>query len=324
MAGDSTLLIWTQSYDPDPDDIITYTVQIDDDYNFDTPLIDSSGIEDDTLEFGVVGIPLGYFSGADSLESETQYYWKVFAVDSYGLISGWDYSRFTYIDAVYVWPGDLDNNGLVEAWDVMPLASYWNQTGPSRAEIDFSWGAHEVDIWDIPEATFADANGNGLVEIQDFLPICINWNKSHIASSQIVFNPDNFDIEENRVILETIFEQVKNARNGPRAEIRNFLANLLSIELPLEFSLNQNYPNPFNSSTVINYTIPYTDQINLTVYNIKGQQVKELADGFRRAGNYSVAWNGVNDSGNKTASGIYFIKLKTSDYSSVKMMTILK
>jgi hypothetical protein len=82
---------------------------------------------------------------------------------------------------VDVWPGDLNNNGVVDTLDILPLAdpSNWLQQGIPRDSIDYGWFAHTVQVWDLSPATYADADGSGRVDIEDFFPICLNWGMTH-------------------------------------------------------------------------------------------------------------------------------------------------
>ena len=83
--------------------------------------------------------------------------------------------------------------------------------------------------------------------------------------------------------------------------------------LPQSFTLNQNYPNPFNSSTVIRFALPTTADVDLSIFNLAGQQVATLADGIRAAGTYTLHWDGRDDDGQPLASGVYLYRLRTGD-----------
>jgi hypothetical protein len=85
------------------------------------------------------------------------------------------------------------------------------------------------------------------------------------------------------------------------------------------FNLQQNFPNPFNPSTTINYSLPVSGNVKLTVYNILGRKVATIVDGYKAAGNYSVLFNGSN-----LASGIYMYRLEAGNYSFVKKLTLIK
>jgi len=88
--------------------------------------------------------------------------------------------------------------------------------------------------------------------------------------------------------------------------------------IPSAYSLNQNYPNPFNASTNIAFGLPKSGDYTITVYNVTGQVVREIA-GAGNAGNNFVT---VDMSGE--ASGVYFYKLNASNFSNTKKMIYLK
>ncbi|MCD4695833.1 MAG: T9SS type A sorting domain-containing protein, partial [Bacteroidales bacterium] len=90
------------------------------------------------------------------------------------------------------------------------------------------------------------------------------------------------------------------------------------------FALEQNFPNPFDSYTWINYVLPESSNVLLSIYNVRGELVCTLQNGQQTAGKYSVEWNGLNDSGNPMSSGIYFYRLQTEDFIETKKMFMLK
>ncbi|MCD6162228.1 MAG: T9SS type A sorting domain-containing protein [candidate division Zixibacteria bacterium] len=92
-----------------------------------------------------------------------------------------------------------------------------------------------------------------------------------------------------------------------------------NIALTAAYSLSQNYPNPFNAQTAINFALPEASDVELSVYNILGQKVATLVDGFKQAGYHTVSWKAVN-----VSSGIYYYKITTGDFIKVNQMTLLK
>jgi hypothetical protein len=70
-----------------------------------------------------------------------------------------------------------------------------------------------------------------------------------------------------------------------------------------------NYPNPFNPTTTIKFSLAEKGNVELTIYNIKGQKVKKLAKDFLDKGEHSVIWNGDDELGKTVSSGIYFYRL---------------
>ncbi len=107
------------------------------------------------------------------------------------------------------------------------------------------------------------------------------------------------------------------------------LANPLSVngdgsQLPTQFALGQNYPNPFNPTTEIRFDLPSRSHVNLSVYNLLGQRVRQLLDEERRAGSWIVSWNGSDDNGNAVSSGVYFFKMEAGNFTDTRKMMLLK
>jgi len=95
-------------------------------------------------------------------------------------------------------------------------------------------------------------------------------------------------------------------------------------ELPLTYELHQNYPNPFNSSTVIQFDIPQAASVRLEIYNLLGQVVRTLYDGYLDAGSHRLIWNGLDDRGVQVTSGIYFYRLQGDGFDKAKRMVLVK
>ncbi len=94
--------------------------------------------------------------------------------------------------------------------------------------------------------------------------------------------------------------------------------------LPKTFALSQNYPNPFNPTTKISFDLPVRSQVTLTVYNVLGQRVITLVNEKLAAGKYVADWNGRSSGGNEAASGIYFYRLHSEQFTQTKKMVLLK
>ena len=85
------------------------------------------------------------------------------------------------------------------------------------------------------------------------------------------------------------------------------------------YELFQNYPNPFNPSTTIQYDLPEDVKVVLEVFDIQGQKVKTLVNGFKKTGYYEVIFDGSH-----LASGVYIYKIKAGDFSQAKRMLLIK
>ncbi|HUI30019.1 MAG TPA: M4 family metallopeptidase [Candidatus Acidoferrales bacterium] len=88
---------------------------------------------------------------------------------------------------------------------------------------------------------------------------------------------------------------------------------------PLKFELGQNYPNPFNPSTVIGYQLAAVGHVTLSVYDILGRKVMTLVDGVETPGNHEVRFDGSS-----LASGVYFYRLTTDNFSATKKLVLMK
>lgn len=91
------------------------------------------------------------------------------------------------------------------------------------------------------------------------------------------------------------------------------------IGIAEDYKLEQNYPNPFNPSTTITFSIRKSDFTSLKVYDILGKEVATLVNGNLSAGTYSADFDA-----SQLTSGVYFYKLETSEFSSVKKMSLIK
>ncbi|GEM_PF-4937407 len=73
-------------------------------------------------------------------------------------------------------------------------------------------------------------------------------------------------------------------------------------------------PNPFSASTSIGLELDKSGRTEVSIYNLKGQKIITVADGFKEAGKHVVTWNGIDSKGNKAGSGIYLIRVKGEGY----------
>jgi hypothetical protein len=94
--------------------------------------------------------------------------------------------------------------------------------------------------------------------------------------------------------------------------------------LPTDVSLEQNYPNPFNPTTEIAYALPDARNVDLTVYNLLGQNVRNLISGTQEAGFHKIIWDGKDGADHTVPSGIYFYKLEAGNFSQSMRMVFLK
>lgn len=98
--------------------------------------------------------------------------------------------------------------------------------------------------------------------------------------------------------------------------------------IPDEFVLRQNYPNPFNPATTIEFHVPFTSSVSLSIFNLLGQKIKLLLKGAYEPGNYKIEWNGRDQRGKKVGSGLYFYRVLVEDghgaFMQMKKMILLR
>jgi hypothetical protein len=94
--------------------------------------------------------------------------------------------------------------------------------------------------------------------------------------------------------------------------------------VPIEFSLGQNYPNPFNPRTKMKYSLPRYAEVNITIYNVLGQEVVVLLNKQKEYGYHVISWDGNDEYGKQVASGVYFARLTTESFTQTKKMLLLK
>ncbi len=119
--------------------------------------------------------------------------------------------------------------------------------------------------------------------------------------------------------------------NAGVVRLANLVNNTTSVKeavvhsfQPKEFILYDNYPNPFNPSTSIVFDLKYDSNIQLSIYNIRGELVKNITSCSCQAGSHIAYWDGKNQNGKSAVSGIYIYRLVTDNFSVSKKMMLLK
>jgi hypothetical protein len=89
--------------------------------------------------------------------------------------------------------------------------------------------------------------------------------------------------------------------------------------LPKKQISHQNYPNPFNPKTIINYELPITNYVDISIYNLLGQKVATLVNERQQAGFHQVEWDA-----SRFSSGVYYYRLEVGQFQEVKKMILLR
>ncbi|MBL7148612.1 MAG: T9SS type A sorting domain-containing protein [Candidatus Cloacimonetes bacterium] len=138
-----------------------------------------------------------------------------------------------------------------------------------------------------------------------------------------------YDIYAERVFYEDVIEYQVEVFDGQFTQVFIPMNELVGIEentiIPLANDFNlSNYPNPFNPETTISFDLASNANVEISIYNIKGQKVKTLVNKILPAGEHTTIWNGKDSNNKRVGSGIYFYKLEAGGYQKVKKMLLLK
>lgn len=198
---------------------------------------------------------------------------------------------------------------------------------------DFFGNAANLRVFDLhteSELEFAlfGPNADGLVEPGNKIVLLDSLDGEIIATFEIEFeepqtgdpiSPGENDvfqlITKNRFTSEDIYEfttsdWITGTRHSP--------------VLPITTQLLPNFPNPFNPSTTIEYYLPKSSLVQIRIYNLRGQMVKELVHDVQNPGTNRVIWNGMDNKGKKVASGVYLYELQTHQAHLVRKMILLR
>lgn len=242
----------------------------------------------------------------------------------------------TFITGAAIWPGDTDHNGIVDERDVLPIGRYFEVEGPPRRDDDRVWSRHLARVvlgenaWTPYTAIYADADGNGAVEAEDICGVADNWLKTIAGSERVGKGVDYGDLAGQSggwdwgVIRRALIDCPESRGRTELIGVLDAMAGTPATVLPDDVVLYQNRPNPFNPTTIIEFNLPKADWISLTVYNIRGQQVRRLFEGTLPAGHTQKAWDGLDDRQQSVATGVYYYVLRTSSGRVGRTMVLLR
>ncbi|MFH1069711.1 MAG: FlgD immunoglobulin-like domain containing protein, partial [Candidatus Glassbacteria bacterium] len=211
-----------------------------------------------------------------------------------------------------------------------------NQDGMVGMDDIVEWALEHMESLGYVEPCL-DRNGDGMVKINDAIALLIDIRmgtcpemmgpmlagaQSGRTGSRKVESLSREQIE----FLENLMVQLNLTPEEQAAYLLAIHGDAGKSALPKAFALAQNWPNPFNPSTTISYSVPEgnAEKVTLRVYDLRGKLVKTLVDQVREAGAYSVYWDGTDESGRQTASGVYFYRLSAGSFTQTRKMVLLK
>jgi len=243
---------------------------------------------------------------------------SVFFTDSLnGWVGTWDYDNSQFYrtrDGGLSWELVLENVGSrgfpsiqfidsFNGWTVGFQKVYRTQDGGS------SWEEINNDLRRPIDMKFADKNNGWLLifpsSIYKTSDSGYTWEKQASPVSWLLNEIGILDA--NHGIAVGSDGQIIKTENGGITELEGKTTYKV---IPDNYVLSQNYPNPFNPSTSIQYNLPATSDVTLTIYNMMGQKVRSLKSSGALPGTQSFTWNGTNENNERVASGIYIYRLR--------------
>ena len=88
---------------------------------------------------------------------------------------------------------------------------------------------------------------------------------------------------------------------------------------PSQFALHVNYPNPFNPETTLAFELKTSEIVSLVIYDLIGQEIARLVDGFKSPGLHRITWNAES-----LPSGIYFARMTTGAFTQTQKLLLIK
>ena len=234
--------------------------------------------------------------------------------------------------------GDMDENGILNILDVIRIV---NQIlGLARSNDFNSDNIGVIDVVrennDLVLSIYSEADYSG---VQLMINSQYNYNVSLKDNSHITLK-DNYINGEKRVLAYSMFNDIFD---GHKAEftvegginlsldnIKVIVSDIYGNEIQTEyneleinseflFGIDSIYPNPFNPSTDIDFSIPEAGYVKLSVYNIQGQEVDVVFEGYQDSGLHSYTWNA-----SEFASGIYYFNLNSNDKLNIAKAMLIK
>lgn len=282
---------------------------------------------EDSLRYCLKSYSLDLESTVDSLDSEEGF----FHGDSYGDIH---YEHYPNELKCLIENDKMNNSQKVIYYNILDNWNNGNFGTYKGFTADFSQQIWEEVIDNVP----SDPNEDAIL-----ISTCLSTNQNDYV---LVFRYDNSLQLINKETGETItnyncdiqpvsilqldteellfFEHsydVFNIYTIDEASVSSEFENILEN---VDYTSLHNYPNPFNPETTISFNLDEVEKVELEIFNIRGQKVKQLVSIQLPAGKHSIIWDGKDSYDKQVSSGIYMYKLKVGDFQQTKKMILLK
>lgn len=179
---------------------------------------------------------------------------------------------------------------------------------------------HDIEPLDNAYIQVSSNNGTNWTSVKYYYGQQLSWKQEVLDITELANRSPQLKI---RYIIVTNASTTADGIYIDNIKIQNYQDVLTGVgnigELPLRYSLEQNYPNPFNPVTKIKYSLPKTSMVKLVVYDALGKVVSTLVNEEQAAGVFEQSFDASN-----LATGVYFYKLESSDFTDIKKMILIK
>ncbi len=179
---------------------------------------------------------------------------------------------------------------------------------------------HDIEPLDNAYIQISSNNGTNWTSVKYYYGQQLTWKQEVLDITDLVNSSAQMKI---RFIIVTNRSVAADGIFIDNIKIQNYQDVLTGVgnngEIPLRFALEQNYPNPFNPFTKIKYQLPKAGFVKLTVFDALGKIVKVLVNENKSAGVFEDSFDASN-----LATGVYFYKLQSGDFTDIKKMMLIK
>ncbi|MCF7918947.1 MAG: T9SS type A sorting domain-containing protein [Candidatus Cloacimonetes bacterium] len=136
-----------------------------------------------------------------------------------------------------------------------------------------------------------------------------------LVEFEFYYDNRQYDEKVRNYDIETAFCSEKNSslKTGMAGDVYYVSFRNMEFEVPEPPFALHCFPNPFNPELTISFSLNYESEVELVIYNIKGQKIKTMVNELFRPADYTLIWNGTDDSNRSVSSGVYFIRLQVGD-----------
>ncbi len=293
---------------------------------------DNCSITNDGFAFDDISVYSVYYDNlpyAIDFNSSLDEYWTTESSNSYGRI------HCTSEFLPYEGRGHLTMDSSTAMQFVTNSAMlHLNLSQYNSPEMSFWWKEFNDETHSTDGVYFSDDAGANFTKVHSLCEGSTTWQEIELNITDLA-STYNLNLSSHFVIK---FQQYDNYPISGYLDRDGFAFDDISIintgggtrdgiddnEIVSTKFLLSNHPNPFNPTTTISFSILEENEIEIIIYNIKGQHIKSLTKNHFQKGNHSIVWNGKDANGKQVSSGVYFYKLITNTKEYQKKMLLMK